>query len=137
MLMFSIGCQAQKADTSMEKNFYLFSDTIMQELSNGFHLYQTKVQNQEGNNFILLLRNLSAHERSITIIYCDKCVLKGIPTNRFVKLENSLELPLICDYDIEYSDQLIEGGKRFTPKFGGYTIVFSTDGVISSINFEQ
>ena len=91
------------------------------------------------NEFYIILSEYQG-ENIMTINYCKQCLATKIikSSNRFYNIKESLFLPIIFRYDLEYSSIFFDDkGFQTNILTGGYYIVFDNRGFVKKVGLSQ
>ena len=123
------------------KNAYQFSDTVKSSILKGMNIIKTMPRSDSviDDEFYIILSEYQG-ENILTINYCKQCMQTKIikSSDRFYNLKESLFVPIIFQYDLEFSSFLIdEKGFKTNILTGGYYIVFDNRGFIKRVGLSQ
>lgn len=126
---------------SQIKNIYRFPDTVKTLINTGIEriFKQSYLDSVRNEDLYILLSDIN-DDIYLRINYCKKCAHKRIikSSDRFYKLNSGYLVPIIFNYDLEYSDFLYdEKGYKTNIGVGGYHIIFTSKGQIKRTGFEQ
>lgn len=126
---------------SQMKNIYRFSDTVNTLINKGVEriFKQSNLDSVKNEALYILISDISG-DVFMRINYCKKCIHKKVieSSDRFYKLDNGYLVPIIFNFDLEYSAFLYDDkGFKTNIGVGGYYIIFNSKGQIKQTGFGQ